>query len=153
MYLVTKSSDSINTICNKNLNASSGLCFINSFEIIILSMKKITAKQVYDLWATEIECLTFFDLRGKSNYESARIPGALSKCTSELKNIIVNNNQDQLYILILDCSRKMYVYISDLILYYDNFFILRGGMESWTSKSYPTAPLAYIDVSNKSERK
>jgi rhodanese-related sulfurtransferase len=116
-------------------------------------MNEMTAKQIYDLWSTEIECLALIDLRPLDHYESARIPGAISKGVSDLKILLNRNDEDRLYVLIVDGSKKMLRIISELISRSENFIILTGGMKNWLSSSYPTAPLNYFESKIKGEIK
>lgn len=111
-------------------------------------MKELSAKQIYDLWSTEIECLALIDLRSQEQFESTRIPGAVSKCLSELKSMLNSYDQDRLYVLIVDCSKNISRQINELISESENFIILTGGMKNWLFYSYPTAPLNYTKPKN-----
>lgn len=67
---------------------------------------KISCEQIYNIWTTEPELISLFDLRSKAEFDAGHIPGAqliefgnlgdsLSKIGNKLAIIIATNNQER----------------------------------------------------------
>lgn len=101
----------------------------------------LSAKNVYDLWASECECLEVIDFRSDNEIRVSRIPGA--------------NNLDPIHVnaeTFLEFENKVFVLIdapSDFLsevsknLDIDNVFVIDGGFGSWIDGGYPIAPLVF----------
>lgn len=95
-------------------------------------MDTISAKSLYDVWSTEIECIEIIDVRSKKSFQKARVPGANWIFPQDLKTKLRQSNPNNLVVIVGEIDQI------DMIEEFQNVVLLDGGMSSWLDNSYPT---------------
>ena len=100
-----------------------------------------TSKNLYDIWASECECLEILDFRADSEVQKTRIPGTNNLNPLAVSSDVFLDNENKLFVLIeapFDFLREISKNPG-----IDNVFTLEQGLNSWIMAGYPTAPLIF----------
>jgi sulfur dioxygenase len=97
--------------------------------------KYLTCEQVYNLWHSEPEIISIFDLRPQADFQNQHIPGAQPMTESDLPKAL-EALVDRLAIVIApkNIEAQVHKYISQ----YDNFVFL-SHCDRWAELCYPLA--------------
>ncbi|NCN40004.1 hypothetical protein GW916_02015 [bacterium] len=99
----------------------------------------LSAKNVYDIWASECECMEVLDFRSISSIQSSRIPGTNNLSPKDISIKTFLEDQNKVFVLI-EAPAEL---VSEVSKHseVDNVFIIDGGLGSWVDAGYPLAPL------------
>lgn len=106
-------------------------------------INKLTPKNLYDIWSSELECIKILDFRSPMRYLESRIPGSKSlgdqKITLRKEHFI--RSSDLSFFLIEAPKHLSDMLVDDQDI--ENVFEIVGGFEAWVKSGYPTAPLKF----------
>lgn len=111
-------------------------------------ISKLTPKNLYDIWSSELECIQILDFRSPNIYAESRIPG--SKSLGDHGSTLSKEHfigSSEISFFLIDTPE----FLSDMIdsdRDIENVFEIEGGFEAWVKNGYPTAPLKFESGDN-----
>lgn len=104
-------------------------------------INELTAKNLYDVWSSELECIQILDFRAYTEYFECRIPGSKTYTENSFKKDLILKFSDIAFFLIDPPQNIVDKLTDDQEI--QNVFIIVGGFEAWLRAGYPTAPLMF----------
>lgn len=104
-------------------------------------INELSAKNLYDVWSSESECIQILDFRAYSEYFKCRIPGSKSYIEKSFKKNLFTKFSDIAFFLIEAPDHIVEDLADDHKI--QNVFTIMGGFEAWLKAGYPTAPLVF----------